>query len=89
MITEYHATVLSESERMMEREGPWRENLIRFFHGFNHDAHPMAIMVGVVGALSAFYNDGMDIRDETHRDKAAIRVFGKITTIAAMVGCPG
>mmetsp|Transcript_9683 Transcript_9683/g.23916 ORF Transcript_9683/g.23916 Transcript_9683/m.23916 type:complete len:431 (-) Transcript_9683:597-1889(-) len=60
------------------------ENLIRFFHGFNHDAHPMAIMVGVVGALSAFYNDGMDIRDETHRDKAAIRVFGKITTIAAM-----
>lgn len=61
------------------------ENLIRFFHGFNHDAHPMAIMVGVAGALSAFYNDGLDIQDPSQRNLAAIRVFGKMTTLAAMV----
>ena len=61
------------------------EHLIRFFHGFNHDAHPMAIMVGVVGALSAFYNDDIDVRgDASQRDLAGIRVFGKMTTLAAM-----
>lgn len=60
------------------------EHFIRFFHGFNHDAHPMAIMVGVVGAMSAFYNDGLDIRDPAQRELAAVRVFGKMTTLAAM-----
>jgi len=62
------------------------EHLIRFFHGFRYDAHPMAIMVGVVGALSAFYNEeGVDYtRDPKQRDLAAIRVIGKMPTLAAM-----
>jgi citrate synthase len=54
------------------------------FEGFRRDAHPMAIMVGVVGALSAFYHDSTDITDETQRDIASIRLIAKMPTIAAM-----
>lgn len=55
-----------------------------FFKGFRRDAHPMAIMCGVVGALSAFYHDSLDITDETHREISAIRLIAKMPTIAAM-----
>ena len=55
-----------------------------FFNGFRRDAHPMAIMVGVVGALSAFYHDGLDITDPDSRMLSAIRLVGKMPTIAAM-----
>jgi citrate synthase len=56
----------------------------RFFNGFRRDAHPMAIMVGVVGALSAFYHDTMDLTDEREREIAAFRLIAKMPTIAAM-----
>ncbi|MBT8433600.1 MAG: citrate synthase [Gammaproteobacteria bacterium] len=60
------------------------EAMIRFFTGFRRDAHPMAIMVGVVGALAAFYHDHMDIHDAEHRMITAYRLVAKMPTIAAM-----
>ncbi len=60
------------------------EALNRFFFGFRRDAHPMAIMVGVVGALAAFYHDHMDIHNEEHRLITAYRLIAKMPTIAAM-----
>lgn len=60
------------------------EQLRHFFNGFRRQAHPMAIMVGVVGALSAFYHDSLDINDTKQRDLAAIRLVAKMPTIAAM-----
>ncbi len=60
------------------------EQLARFFNGFRRDAHPMAVMVGVVGALSSFYHDSLDINDPEHRELAAMRLLGKVPTIAAM-----
>ena len=55
----------------------------RFFNGFRRDAHPMAVMCGVVGALSAFYHDGLDVENSKHREITAIRLVAKIPTIAA------
>ena len=60
------------------------DQLRKFFEGFRRDAHPMAIMVGVVGALSAFYHDHLDVTDEKQRDITAIRLISKMPTIAAM-----
>ena len=60
------------------------EQMNRFFSGFRRDAHPMAVMVGVVGALSAFYHDSTDINDPVQRDIASIRMIAKMPTIAAM-----
>jgi len=60
------------------------EQLIQFFKGFRRDAHPMAIMVGVVGALSAFYHDSTDINDPKQRMIASYRLIAKMPTIAAM-----
>ena len=60
------------------------DQMNQFFSGFRRDAHPMAIMVGVVGALSAFYHDSLDISQEADRDLSAIRLIGKMPTIAAM-----
>ena len=60
------------------------EQLARFFNGFRRDAHPMAVMVGVVGALSAFYHDSLDINNSEHRDISAMRLLAKVPTIAAM-----
>jgi citrate synthase len=59
------------------------EALKAFFKGFYHDAHPMAIMVGVVGSLSAFYHDSTDINNPRHREIAAHRLIAKMPTIAA------
>jgi citrate synthase len=59
------------------------EQVLNFFGGFRRDAHPMAIMVGVVGALSAFYYDDIDLQDRDHRVRAAIRLLAKVPTIAA------
>jgi len=59
------------------------EQVLRFYHGFRRDAHPMAIMVGVVGALSAFYQNNEDYNDPEQRLTAAIRLFAKMPTIAA------
>ncbi len=60
------------------------EQLSRFYQGFRRDAHPMAVMVGVVGALSAFYHDSLDISNEAHRHISAVRLIAKVPTIAAM-----
>jgi citrate synthase len=60
------------------------EQLAFFFRGFRRDAHPMAIMCGVVGALSAFYHDSLDIENPDHRRITAHRLIAKIPTIAAM-----
>ena len=60
------------------------EQIRTFFNGFRRDAHPMAIVCGVVGALSAFYHDSLEISDEQHRQIAAFRLIAKMPTIAAM-----
>jgi citrate synthase len=60
------------------------EQIRNFFNGFRRDAHPMAIMVGVVGALSAFYHDTLDINNPDHRAISALRLISKMPNIAAM-----
>ncbi len=60
------------------------EQMHRFFQGFRRDAHPMAVMVGSVGALSAFYHDSTDISDPLQRMIASIRMIAKMPTLAAM-----
>jgi len=60
------------------------EQLSHFYNGFRRDAHPMAIMVGVVGALSAFYHDSLDIHNPEHRTTSAFRLIAKVPTLAAM-----
>lgn len=60
------------------------EQFSNFFNGFPRNSHPMAIMCGVVGALSAFYHDSLDIKNINHRDLAALRLIAKMPTIAAM-----
>src|SRR5207344_20420 len=60
------------------------EQISRFFTGFRRDAHPMATMVGVVGALSAFYHDALDINNAEHRSISAFRLIAKLPTITAM-----
>jgi citrate synthase len=60
------------------------EQMHYFFRGFRRDSHPMATMVGVVGAMSAFYHDSTDINDPWQREVAAIRLIAKLPTIAAM-----
>jgi len=59
------------------------EQLRSFFNGFRRDAHPMAVLCGVVGALSAFYHDSLDINDPEHRRISAFRLIAKLPTIAA------
>ncbi|TLU72044.1 citrate synthase [Lichenicoccus roseus] len=58
------------------------EQLRHFYNGFRRDAHPMAIICGVVGALSAFYHDSLDINDPAHRELSALRLIAKMPTIA-------
>ncbi len=60
------------------------EQMTRFYTGFRRDAHPMAVMVGVVGALSAFYHNSIDIKDPMQREMASVRMIAKMPTIAAM-----
>jgi citrate synthase len=60
------------------------EQLIRLYSGFRRDSHPMAVMVGVVGALSAFYHDSLDINNPAHREISAFRLIAKLPTIVAM-----
>ncbi len=60
------------------------EQLARLYQGFRRDAHPMAVMVGVVGALSAFYHDALDINNAEHRSICAFRLIAKMPTIVAM-----
>ena len=76
-------TELATFENIITNHTMLHEALKRFFSGFRRDAHPMAIMVGVVGALAAFYHDHMDIRNPEHRMITAQRLIAKMPTIAA------
>ncbi len=72
-------------DKNIKRHTMVHEQMARFYQGFRRDAHPMAMLVGVVGALSAFYHDAMDISDQEHRDISANRLIAKLPTITAMV----
>ena len=72
-----------EFENGVMRHTMLHEQLRRFFDGFRRDAHPMAVLCGVVGALSAFYHDSLDINNAEHRRISAFRLIAKLPTIAA------
>jgi citrate synthase len=78
------AAQLEDFEQRVTNHTMVHEQMHRFFTGFRRDAHPMAIMTGVVGAMSAFYHDSTDITDPWHREVASIRLIAKMPTIAAM-----
>ena len=75
---------MKDFEGRITRHTMVHEQMHNFFRGFRRDAHPMATMVGVVGALSAFYHDSTDINDPWQREVAAMRLIAKLPTIAAM-----
>ncbi len=74
---------LKSFSHTISRHTMLHEQLMQFYRGFRRDAHPMAIMCGVVGALSAFYHDSTDISDPTHRKISSHRLIAKMPTIAA------
>ncbi|WP_209427127.1 citrate synthase [Pararhodobacter sp. SW119] len=78
------AQQIHDFETRVTRHTMVHEQMHNFFRGFRRDAHPMATMVGVVGAMSAFYHDSTDINDPWQREVAAIRLLAKVPTIAAM-----
>ena len=71
-------------ETAITRHTMIHEQMVLFFRGFRRDAHPMAVMVAMVGALSAFYHDSTDINDPHQREIASHRMIAKLPTIAAM-----
>jgi len=71
-------------ENTIKRHTMVHEQLSKFYSGFRRDAHPMAVMTGVVGALSAFYHDAMDFSDAEHRNVSFNRLIAKMPTIVAM-----
>ena len=73
-----------EFDDIVTRHTMVHDQLTYFFRGFRRDAHPMAVLCGVVGALSAFYHDSMNIHDERSRDISAFRLIAKLPTITAM-----
>jgi len=84
-----HGELPTRSERdlfvgTVTRHTMVHEQMQRFFQGFRRDAHPMAVLVGVVGALSAFYHDSLNINDPAHREISAIRLIAKMPTLVAM-----
>lgn len=78
-----NAAEFEDFERNITRHTMLHEQFDRFFSGFRRDAHPMAIMTGAVGALSAFYHDSLDIHDLKQREISAHRLIAKMPTIAA------
>ncbi|MGC8470183.1 MAG: citrate synthase [Acetobacteraceae bacterium] len=74
---------LREFSRGVMRHTMLHEQIRSFYNGFRRDAHPMAVLCGVVGALSAFYHDSLDINNPEHRSIAAFRLIAKMPTIAA------
>ncbi|MCC5967901.1 MAG: citrate (Si)-synthase [Natronohydrobacter sp.] len=77
------ASALEDFELRVTRHTMLHEQMQYFFRGFRRDSHPMAVMTGVVGAMSAFYHDSTDINDPWQREVAAIRMIAKMPTIAA------
>ena len=78
-----NATQREEFDLGVMRHTMLHEQLRTFYNGFRRDAHPMAVMCGVVGALSAFYHDSLDIHDPESRRISAFRLIAKVPTIAA------
>ena len=78
------AAELEKFESTITRHTMIHEQMHNFFRGFRRDAHPMAILVGAVGAMAAFYHDSTDITDERQREIASHRLIAKVPTIAAM-----
>jgi citrate synthase len=74
---------LADFDRTIRMHTMLNESVLRFFGGFHHDAHPMAMVAGVVGSMAGFYHDSTDITDPRHRDIFAHRIIAKIPTIAA------
>ncbi|QID17737.1 citrate (Si)-synthase [Nitrogeniibacter mangrovi] len=70
-------------EVTIKRHTMLHDQMIKFYSGFRRDAHPMAVMVGVVGALSAFYHDALDLQDAEHRNVSFNRLVAKLPTIVA------
>ncbi|MEH7827488.1 citrate synthase [Gemmobacter denitrificans] len=79
-----NAAQMKDFEQRVTRHTMVHEQMHNFFRGFRRDSHPMATMVGVVGAMSAFYHDSTDINDPWQREVAAMRLIAKLPTIAAM-----
>jgi citrate synthase len=79
-----NAKQLEEFDDLVTRHTMVHEQMHYFYRGFRRDAHPMAIMTGVVGAMAAFYHDSTDINDPQQREIASIRMIAKMPTIAAM-----
>ncbi len=79
-----NATQKTDFENTIKRHTMVHEQLSKFYSGFRRDAHPMAVMTGVVGALSAFYHDAMDFADAEHRNVSFNRLVAKMPTIVAM-----
>ncbi|MEO9573832.1 MAG: citrate synthase [Tateyamaria sp.] len=77
------AQELEKFESLVTNHTMLHEQMVYFYRGFRRDAHPMAIMTGVVGAMSAFYHDSTDIHDAHQREVASIRLIAKMPTIAA------
>ena len=75
---------LKKYKKLITRHTLLHEQIINFFNGFRRDAHPMAMMVGVMGALSSFYQDSLDISDAHQRQEATRRIVAKSATIGAM-----
>src|SRR3954470_21152146 len=75
---------LDEFTSIVTRHTMVQEQLLRFYSGFRRDAHPMAVLCGVVGALSAFYHDSINIYDARSREISAFRLIAKLPTITAM-----
>ena len=78
------ATEIEDFESRVTRHTMVHEQMHYFFRGFRRDSHPMATLVGVVGAMSAFYHDSTDINDPWQREIASVRMIAKLPTIAAM-----
>lgn len=77
-------TQLEEFEEIITRHTMVHEQVHTFYHGFRPDAHPMAILCGVTGALSSFYHDSLDINNPQHREISAYRIISKMPTLVAM-----
>ena len=77
-------TQKTDFENTIKRHTMLHDQMTKFYSGFRRDAHPMAVMVGVVGALSAFYHEAMDFSDADHRSVSINRLIAKLPTIVAM-----
>ncbi|MGF1659829.1 MAG: citrate synthase [Rubrimonas sp.] len=77
------ASQLEDFENRVTRHTMLHEQMVNFFRGFRRDAHPMAVVCGVVGAMSAFYHDSTDITDPWQREVASVRMIAKLPTICS------